>query len=73
MPLGLSNLIMFAHFCVRFTSICFHIFFKPLFFQKEKMPWLIPMAARSSAWVCVRWLAGIAGSNPANSIDVFLL
>ena len=27
------------------------------------MPILV--AVRSKAWVCVRWLAGIAGSNPA--------
>ena len=25
----------------------------------------IPVAAQSKAWVCGRWLAGIAGSNPA--------
>ena len=28
------------------------------------------MAARSKAWVCGRWLAGIAGSNPAGGMDV---
>ena len=27
--------------------------------------WPIPVAAHSKAWVCVRSLAGIAGSNPA--------
>ena len=26
---------------------------------------LVPVAARSKAWVCARSLAGIAGSNPA--------
>ena len=26
---------------------------------------MIPVAARSKAWVCGRWLAGIAGSNLA--------
>jgi len=29
--------------------------------------WPVPIAARSNAWVCGRSLAGIAGSNPANS------
>jgi hypothetical protein len=33
----------------------------------------IPVAARSKAWVCGRWLAGIAGSNAFRDIDVFLL
>jgi len=31
------------------------------------------MAARSKAWVCDRWLAGIAGSNPAGGLHVSLL
>jgi hypothetical protein len=30
-------------------------------------------AARSKAWVCGRSLAGIAGSNPAEGMDVCLL
>ena len=30
----------------------------------------IPVAARSKAWVCGRWLAGIADSNPAGGLDV---
>ena len=29
------------------------------------------MATRSKAWVCARSPAGIAGSNPAGSMDVF--
>jgi hypothetical protein len=33
----------------------------------------IPMAARAEAWVCDRSLSGIAGSNPAGGVDVFLL
>ena len=33
----------------------------------------IPVAARSKAWVCGRWLAGIAGSNRAGGMDVCLL
>jgi hypothetical protein len=33
----------------------------------------IPVAARSKAWVCVRSLAGIAGSNPTGGMDVCLL
>jgi hypothetical protein len=32
----------------------------------------IPMVARSKAWFCGRWLAGIAGSNPVRGIDVCL-
>ena len=31
------------------------------------------MAARSKAWGCDRWLAEIAGSNPAGGLHVFLL
>jgi hypothetical protein len=33
----------------------------------------IPAAALSKAWVCVRSLAGIAGSNPAGGMDVCVL
>jgi len=33
----------------------------------------IPVAARSKVWVCDRSLAGIAGSNPTDDIDVCLL
>jgi hypothetical protein len=33
----------------------------------------IPLAAHSKVWVCVRPLAGIAGSNPAGDINVFSL
>ena len=31
------------------------------------------MAARSKAYVCGRWIDGIAGSNPAEGIDIGLL
>jgi hypothetical protein len=34
---------------------------------------LLPMAARSKAWVYGRSLAGIVPSNPAGNIDFFLL
>ena len=30
----------------------------------------IPVAARSESWVCGRLVNGIAGSNPAGSIDL---
>ena len=30
----------------------------------------IPVAARSKAWVCIRSLAGIVGSNPTGGMDV---
>jgi hypothetical protein len=33
----------------------------------------IPVAARSNAWVCGRSFAGVAGSTPAEGIDVYLL
>jgi len=33
----------------------------------------IPLDARSKAWVCDRSLTGIAGPNPAERMDVFLL
>jgi len=31
------------------------------------------LAVRSKAWVCGRWIAGIAGSIPAEGMDVCLL
>jgi hypothetical protein len=34
---------------------------------------LIPVAARSKAWVCGRSLAGIAGSNPTRGMNVCLV
>ena len=37
------------------------------------MPRFIPVAARSKAWICGCWLAGIVGSNPTGSIAVCLL
>jgi hypothetical protein len=33
----------------------------------------IPVTARSKAWVYDRSLVGIVGSNPAGSMDVYLL
>ena len=33
----------------------------------------IPVAAPCKAWVCGRSLAGIAGSNLASSMDVYLM
>jgi hypothetical protein len=33
----------------------------------------LPMAARSEVQVCGRSVAGVAGSNPTRSMDVFLL
>jgi hypothetical protein len=33
----------------------------------------IPVASLSTAWVCGRSLAGIAGSNPAGGVDVLSL
>jgi hypothetical protein len=33
----------------------------------------ILVAARSKAWVCRRGIAGIAGSNPAGGMDIYLL
>ena len=35
--------------------------------------WPIPVAARSKAWVCEGSLAGVVGSNPAGSMNDFLL
>jgi hypothetical protein len=34
---------------------------------------LLPLAVLSKAWIYGRSLAGIVGSNPAGSIDFFLL
>jgi hypothetical protein len=35
--------------------------------------WLILLTALSEAWVCRRWLVGIAGSNPVGDMVVSLL
>ena len=34
---------------------------------------LIPMAARSKAWVCCRSRSGIEGSNPTDGMDICVL
>ena len=34
---------------------------------------LVPVAARSTAWFCGRSVAGIAGSNHAQGMDILLL
>ena len=34
---------------------------------------IIPLAEGCETWVCGRPLAGIAGSNPAGYVDVFIL
>jgi hypothetical protein len=49
-------------------SVFLHSFLKEHYEYK-----LITVAARSKAWVCGRSLTGIAGSNPAGSMDVCLL
>jgi hypothetical protein len=40
---------------------------------EDTIPVLIPVAARSKAWVYGRSLAEITGSNPAGGMDVGLL
>jgi hypothetical protein len=40
-----------------------------LFLASKFLPTPIALAARSKAWVCVRSLVGIAGSNPAEGMD----
>jgi hypothetical protein len=44
------------------------LFEKKIFTSKA-----ILVAERSKAWVCSRSFAGIAGSNPAGEMDIFLL
>ena len=43
-----------------------------IFLVVEFVELLIPVAVQSKAWVCVRSLAVIMGSNPAGGIDVCL-
>ena len=50
----------------RELSIC--LFYKYLFIYG-----LVPVAARSKAWVCGRSTAGIVGSNTALGMDVCLM
>jgi len=42
--------------------------YKIIFIILKEVP--IPVAARSKAWVYIRSLAEIVGSNPAGSMDV---
>ena len=39
----------------------------------EELVEMISVAAKSKAWVCGCWLAGVAGSDPAVVMNVFLL
>ena len=59
----------FSH--IEFRDACSH----HSVLKSAKLPdsALIPVAARSKAWVCGRSLAGVAGSNPTRSMDVCLL
>jgi len=40
---------------------------------RNNSTWPIAAAARSTEWVCGRSLAGTAGSNPAEGMDICLL
>jgi hypothetical protein len=70
--LALINICLFSSslFCLLFSlnflskilTICIYLFMGP-----------IPVAALSEAGFCGRLLAGIAGSNPAGSMDICLL
>jgi hypothetical protein len=46
-----------------------HMFYIPVIVSFE----LIPLAARSIAWICGHLTAEIVGSNPTGSMDVCLL
>ena len=52
-----------------FVSIYYSIFHTTIYFTKQHSS-LIPVAARSKAWVCGRSLTGIAGSKPTWGKDV---
>jgi hypothetical protein len=52
--------------CIFFVG--FRLYFFKHIFTKQ-----IPLATQSKSWVFSRSLAGIAGSNPAEGMDVFLL
>jgi len=43
------------------------------YFIKQIVTWPVPVDSQSKAWVCGRSPAGIAGSNPAGSMNVCLL
>ena len=57
---------------VLFYYYTFFVRFR-LHFLKHSFTKQIPLAAQSKSWVCSRSIAGIAGSNPAEGMDVFLL
>jgi len=55
-------------------KLCHFAYLILLHFSKHVIDNLpIPVAARPKGWYCSRSLAGIAGSNPAGSMDVCLL
>ena len=55
-------------------QLCLTItYISKLIMLKEVIAVYTQVTARSKAWVCGRSLAGIAGSNPAGSMDVRLL
>ena len=55
-----------SNFVVNFRH--FSTFILPYMFQLVN-----PVAALSKVWVCGHSLTGIAGSNPAGGMDVYLL
>ena len=55
-------LLLYCTMCVASYKTLIHI-----------IVYLVPVAARSKAWVCDCSLAGIAGSNPAGGMGACLL
>jgi len=51
-------------------NICEIIWAMDIIIRSNLKVLLIPVAARSKAWVCGRSLAGIAGLSPASSMGV---
>jgi hypothetical protein len=41
-------------------------------FERKLVSSPVPVAAPSNTWVCGRWLAGIAGSNPVGGMNISL-
>jgi len=57
-------------------TLCTSLFLLGLWSYSHWVPFTgspIQLVAWSKAWVCSRSLAGIAGSNPAGDMDVYLL
>jgi hypothetical protein len=60
-----TNTRIFIQLPVLFSFLCLSYIYITILIATRSTP----VAARSKAWVCGRWLGGIAGSNPAGGYE----